>query len=371
MQRIWAIIERDLRKFQHSPFLVFASLVLPLTQLVILGYAFGGNIKNLKVGVVDQDHGMAAVKLREMMGAVEANADTFRTVSYTDITHAVSDLREGRLSAVLNIPPRFTRDVLAQANPQVGLIVDNTDNFVANTLESAFGNLVNDYYLNGAGGVRMQTTLALQTVEIYGYTPYIKFLLPGSIALAIFITAMIGGGIIFIDDKARGLHEGYLVTPITKAELILGFNLAGALKGVMAGLVLTVFGSLIAGIHNPLDPLRLAKMIILIVPTSVAFISMMFLMMVRISDPLVPRAIFGVLNTLLFFPSGAIYPVSAFPDWMKVITTLDPFTYAVHGFSALLLKNTGFGAIAGDFAFLSAFSVIMIISATALFQRTL
>ena len=47
---------------------------------------------------------------------------------------------------------------------------------------------------------------------------------------------MIGGGIIFIDDKARGLHEGYLVTPIRKFELILGFNLSGAIKAIIAGI---------------------------------------------------------------------------------------------------------------------------------------
>ncbi len=186
-----------------------------------------------------------------------------------------------------------------------------------------------------------------------------------------FITAMIGGGIIFIDDKARGLHEGYLVTPISKFELILGFNLAGAIKGVLAGFVLAVLGSLIAGIPNPLEPARLLKLLLMIVPASLAFISMMFLMMVRISDPLVPRAIFGVLNTLLFFPSGAIYPINAFPTWMKVLSRVDPFTYAVHAFKSLLLKNTGLGAIAGDFAYLVGFTVVMMIAATLLFRRTL
>ena len=75
-------------------------------------------------------------------------------------------------------------------------------------------------------------------VEVYPYVPYIQFLLPGTIVLAIFVSAMIGGGIIFIDDKARGLHEGYLVTPLTKFDLILGFNLAGAIKALFAGLVL-------------------------------------------------------------------------------------------------------------------------------------
>ena len=43
-------------------------------------------------------------------------------------------------------------------------------------------------------------------------------------------------------------------------------------------------------------------------------ISFMFLLMVRVGDPLVPRAIFGVLNTLLYFPSGAIYPSKDFPS---------------------------------------------------------
>ena len=51
---------------------------------------------------------------------------------------------------------------------------------------------------------------------MYPYIEYIKYLLAGSISMSIFVVAMIGGGITFIDDKSRGLHEGYLVTPITK-----------------------------------------------------------------------------------------------------------------------------------------------------------
>ncbi len=62
-----------------------------------------------------------------------------------------------------------------------------------------------------------------------------QYLLPGSITMSIFMMVMIGGGIIFIDDKARGLHEGYLVTPITKLELIAGFNISGTIKAVIAG----------------------------------------------------------------------------------------------------------------------------------------
>src|SRR5579859_3391472 len=235
MHRILAIIERDLRRFRRSPLLVFASLVLPLTQLLVLGYAFGGKIKNLKVGVVDQDHGVPGVKLRELFGAVAANARTFETIEYADPKLAMVDLRDGRINAVLNIPPLFSRNVIGHTAPKIALIEDNTDQFSASTMEGSMSVLL-DAYNGGGQAPRVPGQATLSVVEVYPYIPYIQFLLSGTIALAIFITAMIGGGIIYIDDKARGLHEGYLVTPITKFELILGFNLAGTVKGIMAGL---------------------------------------------------------------------------------------------------------------------------------------
>jgi ABC-type multidrug transport system permease subunit len=201
--------------------------------------------------------------------------------------------------------------------------------------------------------------------------PYLQYLLPGSVVMSIFMMVMIGGGIIFIDDKARGLHEGYLVTPITKLELIAGFNVSGTIKAVIAGMFLMVIGSFIAGIPNPLDPLRMLRLFVVVVFTSFALISLMFLLMVRVTDPLLPRAMFGVLNTVLYFPSGAVYPQQGFPGWMQVIAVADPFTYAVHAFKCLLLKNTGFGAIAFDLLFLSVFSAIAMTLATRLFKRTL
>ena len=79
----------------------------------------------------------------------------------------------------------------------------------------------------------------------------------------------------------------------------------------------------------------------------------------------------GLLNTVLYFPSGAVYPQQGFPGWMKVIAVLDPFTYAVHAFKSLLLKNTGFDAIAYDLAYLVVFSMICMTAATFLFKRTL
>src|ERR1043165_6264416 len=89
MHRILAIIERDLRRFRRSPTLVLISMVMPIVQLVVLGYAFGGKVKHLKLGVVDADHGVPAIKMKEMLQAVAANPRPFETFENSDETIAL------------------------------------------------------------------------------------------------------------------------------------------------------------------------------------------------------------------------------------------------------------------------------------------
>jgi ABC-type multidrug transport system permease subunit len=370
MGRAWAIIERELRRFRRSPMLIVVSMVFPIVQLVVLGYAFGGNVKHLKVAVVDHDHGVPAIRVRELASAAASGAKTIDTIEYADERQAIDDLRNGRVNGVLTIPTGFSRRVLAKADPRVALIEDNTDNFVAVALAGTMNGLVSSYG-QPPQAPRVSAQPRLDVVEVYPYVPYVQYLLPGSVVMSIFMMVMIGGGIIFIDDKARGLHEGYLVTPITKFELIAGFNVSGTIKAVLAGMFLMIIGSFIAGVPDPLAPLRLVRLFVVIVVTAFSLISLMFLLMVRVTDPLLPRAIFGVLNTLLYFPSGAVYPQQGFPAWMHAIAVVDPFTYAVHAFKSLLLKNTGLTAITADLGYLLVFSVVAMTAATLLFKRTL
>ena len=252
----------------------------------------------------------------------------------------------------------------------IGLVVDNSDQVMSGSIEGEMQSLVNALNQPVIQD-RVVKNIALEIVELYPYVEYMKYLLSGSIALAMYISVMIGGGMLYIDDKARGVHEGYLVTPISKLELVMGLNVAGAIKAVMAGISITVIGSLMAGLGVIFRPGADLNLLLLILGTSLAFNGMMFLMMVRVDDPLVPRAMFGVLNTLLFFPSGAISPVAAFPKWLQAIAIVDPFTYAIHGFKAILLKDGGFVAIRGDLLFLFAFGIGTLLVATPLFKRTL
>ena len=370
MKRALALVERDMRKLGRTPALIFVSLVMPLVQLVILGNAFGGNIKNVILGVVNLDRGPESVDVLERVRAVGANARTFLPTDYADQSTAIGDLRKGLLGGVLIIPQHYSRDLLEQHQPRLALITDNTDRSTAGAIGDQMSSLVSSINAPQVAPREPQQAL-LDMVEVYPYIDYIKYLLPGSVTLAIFVTAMIGGGMLFIDDKSRGLHEGYMVTPITKWELILGFNVSGVIKAVLAGETVLIVGALIAGVRNFFEPVRLMELTMMVILTSIALIGLMFFIMARISNQLLPRAIFGVLNTLLFFPSGAVYPIAGFPKWLRVISNCDPFTYAVHGFHSLLLKDAGLTAVTTDIFALTLTSIVVLSGATLLFRRTL
>src|SRR5215831_3759931 len=141
-ERMMAIVERDLRKFFRSPALMMAAMVFPLVQLIVLGNAFGGKIRDAKLGIVDHDNGPQAIRVIESLRAVQSNARTFLPVVYTDEKLMVDDVRKGQLQAGLVIPPQFSRDVYEHARPRIGLVIDNTDNFMTSTFEGTMGDLV-------------------------------------------------------------------------------------------------------------------------------------------------------------------------------------------------------------------------------------
>lgn len=370
MQRAFAIVERELRKFIRTPALLVMTLFMPVLNLVVLGNAFGGQVRHLDVAFVDEDGGPAARRVEEAVYALQMNGDLLRPVSYTNEQDAARDVRDGIVQGAVIIPPEFSRRVYSGDRPHAGLLLDNTDAVVSGTLQGLLNGAVQQAS-RPEPVPRMIKAVTLDPVELFPYVPYMRYMLPGVISLGMFMTVMIGGGISYLDDKQRGVHEGYLVTPITKLELVLGQNVAGTIKAVVSGIMVTILGAMVAGLYSVFDPLRLIALFVLVVFVSFAFMAMMSFLVARMNDPMLPRALFGILNTLLYFPSGAIYPIKSLPAWLRWITIIDPFTYAVHGLRVLLLKGTALRVIIPDVFFLALFAALMFAGSVKLFRRTL
>src|SRR5271155_5353147 len=132
--RVSALIERDMRKFFRSPALMMASMVFPLVQLIVLGYAFGGKIKGASIAYVDQDHSVESRRVREMLNGVAAGPQTFRIVDYASLPRALDDLKAGFVRGVIQVPNDFSRRYYQRDRPRIAFSEDNTAQGMASAL---------------------------------------------------------------------------------------------------------------------------------------------------------------------------------------------------------------------------------------------
>jgi len=251
------------------------------------------------------------------------------------------------------------------------VVVDNTDNTSANVIEAevrrAFASLSGDV----AASETKKVGVEVQRVDVYGHKEFMQYLVPGVIALALFFVAMLAGGIILVDDRARGIHEGYFVTPLTALDIVIGLTLSATTLAMIIGTIVLGAALTIAQLPvlNGIRTILLTESAILLL--ALGLILFMFTLMARVSNPLTPRALFGILNVVTFFPCGALYPTESYPAWLNAISVIFPMRYAVHALRNLLLKGVGFGSVAPDFAVMGAFAGIMLVLACTFFKRTL
>src|SRR5512135_309797 len=134
MQRLIAVIERDIRKFIRNPIIMVMSVVLPIAYLIILGNSFQGKLKNVPVAVVNQDQGPFGLRVIENLRGVQAGPETLTLTNMLDQVEAVNLVKKGTFKAAVVIPPDFTRKAVTNTGPEVGLFIDDTDQISTNTV---------------------------------------------------------------------------------------------------------------------------------------------------------------------------------------------------------------------------------------------
>jgi ABC-2 type transport system permease protein len=371
VNRVLAVAERDLRRFRRNIQLVVPMVMMPIIYLLILGKSMGGDLHNLPVAMVVQDEGAASAAVRKQVMTLAATKQLFRVREEADLRTAIERLRQGEYRAVIIVPPNFSEEFARGERAELGLALDNTDATSANTIEGEMRRAIADMRVEGRPVMRAAVGVMVERVDVYGHKNYMQYLVPGVIALALFFVAMVAGGIFLVDDRARGIHEGYFVTPLTSMDLVAGLTLSATTLALLMGTMVTGSSILIAQLPliGGLKTLLLVEFTILLL--GLGLVLMMFTLMARVSNPMTPRALFGILNVITFFPSGALYPTESYPGWLQAISMVNPMRYAVHALRNLLLKGVGFGAVLPDFLILMSFAAVMLILASLLFKRTL
>lgn len=371
MGKLWAVMVRDLLRMIRNPVTLLGSVMLPLAYLLILGNSLLGPIKGLPVAFVAQDDGPETRRLLGALQAVEHGPKTIVLERVDDAQAGMRALRGGELAGLVVIPPRFSSDLERGVKTSVGVFVDNADAPSARAIEAAVESALPATRQPLVRYERHLGDAEVREQEIYPRVDYDASLVPGVIVMSIFMGSMIAGAFNLVMDRFLGVHEAYLSTPLRRVHINLGLLLSGtAVTFVSSGLVL-LLGLLLTGarIHGGLPAVALTLVVLSV--GALGMLAMSMSLLGRANHPRVVGFMSGFLNIILFFPSGALYPVHSFPGWLRAFARVNPETHAVAALKAILFRGGDLRAASAHVLFLVGFTSAMLLVSTLTMKRTL
>jgi len=169
---------------------------------------------------------------------------------------------------------------------------------------------------------------------------YIGFMLPGIIALSL-IGGAIGGGMIWLDERTKGIVKSYLVSPIPRISIVFGNIFSTITKSVFQGIIILIVGVII-GANLNLNMFSMALAVIFVVLYSIGFSGIALSLASQTNDLMAYHAMIMLLNLPVLFLSNALYPGTTMPGWMQIAAKLNPTTYLVDGLRQTLLLDSNF-----------------------------
>jgi ABC-2 type transport system permease protein len=339
--RVWTLVRKEFLQIRRDRRMLPILVVMPVLQLIILGYAVSSDIRHVGMAVADLDRSPES----------RALADRFTTSGYFDIRFALDDERRihglmdaGEVRVGLVIPPRYGARVARGDTAVVQLLLDGTDSNTATVAQGYATQIVAaeaSRILLERGGAHDRTVALLDPQVRVWFNPDLKsvnYMVPGVVALILTIVTMTMTATAIVKEKERGTIEQLVVTPVRPMELILGKAIPYVLIGYADILAVVLVG--MAWFRVPM-----AGSFLLLLALSGLFILTTLglgLVISTVSQTQQQAMMLGFFaNPPFMLLSGFIFPISSMPEPMQYVTLLIPLRYFLVIIRGIFLKGVG------------------------------
>jgi ABC-2 type transport system permease protein len=371
LYRILSITRKEFLHIVRDARTLAVMFLIPVVQLLLLGYAATTDVKHLPTAVLDQDR---TARSRELVEA-------YRVSGYFDIIEAVSSEDEmaravdgGHVQAGLIIPAGYERALARGERVKVGFVIDGSDPAVASTALSAaqgVGQAQSLEVLQSALGGRLEAAPGIEVHPRVWYNPSMEsanFMIPGLIGMILQMLTMLLTAMAIVREREQGTIEQLIVTPIRPLELVLGKVAPYVLIAFWDLLEILAIGVWWFGVpvHGSVPLLLELTSVFLL--TSLG-LGILISTVSRTQQEAMMLTFFLMLPSI--FVSGYFFPIAAMPKLLQAVSKLVPLTYVLTIVRAIILKGVGFEVLAGDVAALAVFGVVVLVVAALRFRKRL
>jgi ABC-2 type transport system permease protein len=202
-----------------------------------------------------------------------------------------------------------------------------------------------------------------------GGNDYMSFMLPGILALTA-LGGAVGGGMMLLDERLRGVIKEYLAAPIPRLSILLGNAASTVTKALFQAAIILVVGAVMGARVTP-NPLGWLALVLLLALFTLGFAGVALAFAARSSSIMGYHGLIFLFNLPLLFASNALYPLAGMPGWIRTIALLNPTTYLIDALRALTFGGAPTLPIALSFAVIAIFAVLGVGLSLWSFRRTI
>jgi ABC-2 type transport system permease protein len=354
------------RDKKNRPLLIIA----PLLQLILFGYVVTTDVKDIRVGFLDQCQSRESRLLRQ---AIDENK-TFRIIFNAEHPDQLDQMLLRRdVDLVMKIGPDFSSKIRKGATAPVQILVDGSMSnmaseriaYTVNVLQRFNNQLIRELYAQKMDYGKIDGRIRTW------YNPNLdskNFFVPGVVAFLVMLFSLILTSMAIIREKEAGTMEQLIVTPLKSSELIVGKTIPFIIIALVQMGLVTVFA--VYWFDIPM----VGSIPLLIAATCLFLLSTLgiglFISTISVTQQQAMMTTFFFILPF-FMLSGFVFPIANMPAVVQWLTYLNPLRYFLVIIRGIFLKGTGIFVLWPQFLGLAVLGLIVFTGAVSRFRKRL
>ena len=333
MTKTWIFFKLRMLQLRYDKTALFFSYILPVLLLMGIGYPMEiMNKAEITLHYIDQAKSENSRKILDYL----SNNNMVDLIQDQDPEPYQERIKSNNLQQLLLIKAKSAETTgVTQSSTDSQIDVSLLTNSEASNVinNQALTSIVNNYFTQGKAPAVTQQQLSTGSV-----TSYITILLPGLIGMTLLIVGLNGFGGVLIEEAHEGLFRNIKTIDASPIPFLSGLLLSRILVSYSIALALYLIGVFMFGLNGQID---LLAFLLVITLGCTAFLGVG--LVIAVLSPSV-NAFNGIVNFVelpFIVFSGVFFSLSAFPEWLQMITQLIPLTHMNTALQAVMFDGVG------------------------------
>lgn len=365
--QFWAFVRKEFYHVFRDKKTLLLLFGMPITQILIFGFALTNEIKNSKIVVCDYANDVAS---HEIINKIEASKYFEVEKSLLSHSEIESAFKTGKVKLAIVFPANFNDDLAHLGKGQIQIIADASDPNTANTLSTYATAIIMDYQqqlMNGTT-VPMQITTDLRMI----YNPELKGVynfVPGVMALVLLLVCVLMTSVSIVKEKELGTMEVLLVSPFNPVMVVVAKAVPYFILSLINLTVILLLGSFVMGMpmNGSLTLLYFTSAILIC--TALA-LGLLISNLTDSQETAMLLSLMGMLLPTVLF-TGFMFPLENMPLPLQYISNLIPSKWYFIIVKSIMIKGLGIKAIWKEVLILTAMAVFLLLVSIKKFKTRL